>query len=188
MSQQTWVENLITNQVDGTAWATVTTPSSILTPNPQLWFPSNYFTTIGKALRIKAMGRVSNIVTTPGTLKLDVMMGPSSPPSINVFTGGAMALNIVAKTNVTWYMEAILIVRAVGAAALTTFMGMGQWESESAIGTPAGASGAVSLPASAPVVGSGINNSVPNVLDLFATWSLTGNTIQMHNFLVEALN
>lgn len=188
MSQQTWVETLITEQVDGTAYPfTGGVAGSILTPNPQLWFPANYFTTIGKKLRIKAAGRVSNIITTPGTLKLDVMMGPATP-TINVFTSGTMALNIVAKTNVTWYMDVTLTVRAVGAAALTTFMGVGNWESESAIGSPAGAAGSCSMPATAPAVGSGINNSVPNVIDLYATWSLTGNTIQLHQYSIEAMN
>jgi hypothetical protein len=54
-------------------------------------------------LSIRAAGRVSNIVTTPGTLTLDVRIGPTS--NIIVANGGAMALNTVAKANVPWWLE-----------------------------------------------------------------------------------
>jgi len=86
-------------------------------------------------------------------------------------------------------MEVILTCRAIGGAAATSLMGIGTWISESAVGAPAGAAVGVSMPASSPIVsGTLFDNTVANVLDLFATWSLTGNSILVHQYSVEAMN
>jgi hypothetical protein len=187
MSVNTWVETLITSQSDGAALSG-TSAASILPAQAKFTLPSNYFEKIGKGLRIKAMGRVSNIVTTPGTLTLDVRLNTTP---IIVFNGGAMQLNAVAKTNVTWWLEILLTCRAIGSGTSANLMGIGQWSSESVVGSPVpgtGGSGQLSMPASAPAVGTGFDSTVTNIVDLFGTFSLTGNSLTLHEYFLESLN
>lgn len=186
MSIQSWQETLVSAQVDGTALTASTTPTSILPGAAKLTLPANYFL-IGRVLRVKATGRVSNIVTTPGTLTLDIRFG-----AVIVANGGAMALNVVAKTNVTWWLEWILTCRAIGGTTTANMMHTGQWVSEAVVGSPlptAGGSGALNLPASAPAVGTGFDSTAAQTVDMFGTWSLNNaNSIQVHQYTLEAMN
>jgi hypothetical protein len=192
MSIQGWAETLISSQIDSTALTNTVTPTSILPPAARFTLPANFFSAIGKTMRIKAFGRVSNIVTTPGTLTLDVRFGTIATPIV-VFNGGAMQLNAVAKTNVTWYLEALLTCRSIGNGTLATMIGAAQWTSEAVVGSPlpaAGGAGCFNLPASAPAVGTGFDSTTTNVVDLFGTFSIAnaGNSIQTHGYALEALN
>lgn len=185
MPNQTWHETLITAQGDGTA-VTGTGEGSLLPTQAKFTLPANFLDTIGKTLRIRAAGRISNIVTTPGTLTLRVKLD-----TIVVAASSAMQLNAVAKTNVSWLLEWELTVRSLGASAAATFMHQGLWTSESVVGSPApsaGGSGALLIPASAPAVGTGFDSTVAAQLDLAAIFSLTGNSIQLHQFTLESLN
>lgn len=186
--RQTWTGLLISQQADGAALNTSTTETSILPGQAKFTLPANYLQDVGQTLRLRAMGRISNIVTTPGTLTLRVKFG-----SIIVATSGALALNVAAKTNVTWILDWDLTVRSVGSSTAATLMHSGQWQSESVIGSPAaGAGGAGShiIPASAPAVGTGFDSTVANQIDLTAQWSISNaaNSIQCHSYKLESLN
>ncbi len=183
MSGQSWQETLIQAKVDGTA-VTGTSEGSLLPAQAKFTLPANFLDRIDKTLRIRASGRISNIVTTPGTLTLRVKFG-----SIVVAASSAMQLNAVAKTNVTWWLEWALTAREIGAAA--NFMHTGLWTSESVVGSPlpsVGGSGSLLIPASAPAVGTNFDSTIANVLDLAAIFSLTGNSIQLHQFALESIN
>lgn len=188
MSNNTWVELIGFDVADGTALNTSTTPTSLLPASAKFTLPANFFNYAGKKLRVRAAGRISNIVTTPGTLTLDFRLG-----SVVAFNGGAMALNIVAKTNVSWIFEAELEARAIGSGTSAALLGIGKWLSESVIGSPlpsAGGSGLLLLPASAPANGTGFDSTAAQQIDLFATWSISNaaNSIQVHQFSLESLN
>ncbi len=188
MSLQTWQETLITAQVDGTALNTSTTATTILPPAARYTLPPG-FMAVGKALRVTATGRLSVINPTPGNLTLDVRMGPTS--NIVVFNGGAMPLNTAAaKTNVTWWFEAMLTCRSIGASTTATLMGTGWLQSEAVNGAAVGTAESISLPTSAPAVGTGFDSTVAMVVDLFATFSVSaaGNSIQLHQYTLEAMN
>lgn len=186
MSRQTWCETLISAETDGTALTASTTPTSILPAAAKLTLPAN-FLDIGRELRITASGRISNVVTTPGTLTLDVRFG-----SVVAANGGAMALNTVAKTNLPWMLEWYLTCRSIGASTSATMFHQGKWISESVIATPlpaAGGTGMFLIPATAPSVGTGFDSTAAFVIDLFATWSINNaNSIQVHQYRVESLN
>jgi hypothetical protein len=185
-------QTLITAQVDGTALTNSTTPTSILPPAARLVLPTNFFF-IGKRLRIEARGRISTVVTTPGTLTLDVRLGSIATPIV-VFNGGAMNLNTTAQTNASWELEATLTCRAIGNGTVANLMGVGSFASRALIGSPAvaaGSPGIAILPDTAPAVGTGFNSAdVTNVVDLFATWSIANasNSIQVHDYAVTDLN
>lgn len=188
MSLQSWQQLLVSQAQDGTALNTSTTETSILHTSAKFTLPANLLSYPGQALRIRAMGRISNIVTTPGTLTLRVKFGATA-----VAASPAFALNTVAKTNVTWILDWDLTLRAVGGGTSANFMHSGQWQSESYVGSPAasaGGPGTGMIPASAPAVGSGFDSTVANVVDLTAQWSISnaGNSIQCHSFKLESLN
>lgn len=178
-------------QVDGAALTASTTPTSIIHATAKIGLYANFFR-VGKRIRVVAAGRVSNIVTTPGTLTLDLRIGPALPPTIVCANGGAMSLNIVAKTNVPWLLYWELTCRAIGATTAANLMHQGEWTSESVIGSgvpTATGAGTHMLPNAAPAVGTGFDSTISNYLDLFATWSLNNaNSITCHQFHVEELN
>lgn len=186
MSLQTWSETLITAQTDGTALTGSTSATSILPAAAVYTVPAG-FLQIGRAFRVSAHGRVSNIVTTPGTLTLDIRFG-----SVIVANGGAMSLNTTAKTNVPWYLEWTLTCRSIGASTSATMMHQGKWTSESVIGSAAptaGGAGTHLLPNATPAVGTGFSSVAAFTVDLFATWSLNNaNSIQVHGYTLVALN
>lgn len=190
MSFQSWTGLLISAQVDGTALNTSTTETSILPGQAKYTLPANFLTYAGQTLRVRAMGRISNIVTTPGTLTFRVKFG-----SIAVAASQAMQLNAVAKTNVTWILDWDLTLRSVGSGTTATFMNSGQWQSESVVGSGTGAAGSTgpgcfTIPASAPAVGTGFDSTSTNIIDLTAQWSISNaaNSITLHSYKLESLN
>lgn len=187
MSLQTWQETLITSSVDGAQILNSTTQASVIPAAAKLTLPANYFA-VGKVLKITAMGRISNVVTTPGTLLFQVLFGATA-----VYNNGAAAmnLNVVAKTDVAWWLELIGTCRAIGATA--NVMWHGQWTSESVVGAPAnsaGGAGSLFIPASAPAVGSNFDSTVAQVVDLQAKFSVATATTALtcHQYKIESLN
>lgn len=187
MSFQGFQETLIASQVDSTALTASTTPTTILPTAAVYTVPAN-FMAIGRRLRLTAWGRISTVVTTPGTLTLDVRFG-----SVVVANGAAMALNIVAKTNVGWFLQWDLVCRAIGGGTSANMMHQGIWSSEAVIGSPlpsVGGAGCHMLPIStAPAVGTGFDSTASQAVNLFATWSLNNaNSILTHQYTLESLN
>jgi hypothetical protein len=186
----TWVECVNAQQTDGPA-VTNTTPLSLLgvaAGNLKPVIPAGALDKIGKVLRVRAYGRVGTVVTTPGTLTLDLRLG-----SVVVANGGAMALNVVAKTNVPWALEWMLTLRAVGGGTTANFMHQGTWTSEAVIGSPAPAAGGAGthlLPNATPAVGTGFDSTAAQTFDMFATWSVNNaaNTLTLHQLILEVLN
>ena len=106
-----------------------------------------------------------------------------------------MNLNTTAQTNATWEFEADLVCRTIGASApRRKLLGAGRFtSSRAAIGSAAvaaGYPGSALLPDTAPVVGTGFDSTITNVVDLFATWSAasSSNSITLHQFSIESLN
>jgi hypothetical protein len=184
MSLQSWSETLVTAQVDGTQILNSTTQASIIPAAAKFTLPANFFS-IGKKLRITASGRVSNVVTTPGTLLFQVLFGATA-----VFNSGnaTIALNTTAKTDVTWDLLIDMTCRAIGASAnlMTTL----KWTSESVVGAASGTTLTAFIPASAPAVGSNFDSTTAQVVDLQAKFSVATATTAMtlHEYSLEALN
>lgn len=165
-------------QIDGGALTASITATSLLPAQAKPIYTAQTARQ-GLVYLLFAAGRITNVVTTPGTLTLDVRFG-----SIIVANGGAMSLNVVAKTNVPWYLFWMLTCRAIGTTG--NFMHQGTWTSESVIGSPlptAGGAGTHLLPNAAPAVGSNVDLGANQTVDLFGTWSISNaNSIQAHQF------
>lgn len=182
---------LVEGQADGTAVANSTTETTLLPPVAKIFLPSGYINRVGKSFFVRAGGRISNIVTTPGTLTLKFKLGPTA--NIAVATSQAFQLNAVAKTNVAWSLELHMLVRSIGASTSATIFPTGIWTSESNVGSAVPASGSPGgaiWQTATPVVGTGFDSSVANQIDLTATFSIAnaGNTIQLHTFALEDLS
>ena len=160
MSLQTWQETLINTNVDGAALTNTTTATSIIggtgtgASQAKISLPTNFFY-VGRRVRIRAMGRISTLTAAPGTLTLDVRLG-----AVIVANGGAMSLNVVAKTNVPWWLDWELVCRAIGSGTISNLMHQGLWQPEAVIGSPlptVGGNGSLLIPVGAPTVGTGFD-------------------------------
>lgn len=189
MSLQTWQETIVSAATDGPTLTAAARASCIPTAN-RIVLPNNFFY-IGRKLLFKMSGRISCAVTTPGTARFDICMG--SAGTTIVFDSLAINLNVVAKTNVHWYLEAGLVCRAVGNGTSTTFIPMGcQFVSEAVVGSPlptAGGSGGVILPYNtAPAVGAGMDNTAASIVDVFFTQTVATGSLTVHTYQIDAVN
>lgn len=186
MPGSSWNGLLISQQADGAAVTTNGADTTLLNAQAKYTLPANFLDPIGRSLRIRAAGRISNIVTTPGTLTLRVKFG-----AIIVAASSAFQLNAVAKTNVTWVLDWEMTLRSPGGGTSATLMHTGTWISESNVGSAVPASGGAlvgMIPASAPAVGTGFDGTVSNQVDLTANFSLTGNSMTCHTFKLYSEN
>lgn len=186
--QQGYIATLLSSLADGATLTNTVTATSIVPVIARPTIPANYLVA-GKMFRMTATGRISTVVTTPGTLNLVFRLG-----AVAAIDSGAMALNIVAQTNANWILEQICTVRAVGATTTANILAQGKFQSHAVIGSPAptaGGAGIHMLPFNAaPAVGTGFDSTAANVLDLFATWSVANaaNSITCHQVFFEDLN
>jgi hypothetical protein len=179
-----YVETLITSQVDGPT-LTAAAAASCIPPAALYTLPANFWRHIGQQVLIEASGRISNVVTTPGTARFDVRFGGTV-----VFDSLAMNLNIAAKVSVGWWLRILLTCRTLGAAA--NLMGQGTWASEAVIGCAVptvGSSGIFLLPyASAPAVGSNFASTTAQQVDLQWTQTAATGSLTTHQYSLISLN
>lgn len=186
-----WRETLWVMPADGPALSNSTTAASLIgaTTNAKYTLAPNLLQFLGRRLQVKASGRISTVVTTPGNLTLDLRFG-----SVIIATSQAMALNVTAQTNATWDLEWDLTLRAVGAGTSANFMHTAKWISRASLNAPAVGTttgvGVVLIPDTAPAVGTGFDSSASQVFDIFATFSVANasNSITLHQASLDLLN
>lgn len=179
-------ERVLSVKEDGSALTSSNTQTSILPASAdELALPIG-FARIGRAIEFCFSGRISTVVTTPGTLDLELRFG-----STDVFSSGAMSLNTTAQTNRHWTLEGTLICRATGTGTSTTWFPVGcKFTSHAVIGSAeptAGGAGVHVLPYNTPpAVGTGYDNSASQAIDLLAQWSaVNANSITLHGGWVD---
>lgn len=141
-------------------------------------------------MRTTVRGALSNIVTTPGTVTFQIMMG-----SIVVWTSGAIQLNATAHTLLPFTLQVDWTVRAIGSSTSANVLGMGTLQGihftltagqTDAVNT----AGQFAVPATAPAVGTGFDSTIANIMDFWVGFSINnaGNGVQIQEYIVEALN
>ncbi len=179
-----FVETVGEAQVDGTA-LTAAARASALPGQAKRTIPPGFFRFIGQQARLTASGRISCVVTTPGTARYDLAFD-----SAVVFDTQAMNLNVVAKTNVGWWLDVLLTCRAVGASG--NLMGQGIWTSEAGVGAPAATAGGnavFTVPYNAaPAVGANFDTTIAHVVDFFFTQTVGTGSMTLHQFNLQSLN
>jgi len=143
----------------------------------------------GSKLRITAFGRISCVVTTPGTARFDVRLG-----STVIYDSGALNLNIVAKTTLPWWLDIAITCRTAGSSG--SFFGMCKWTSEAYINTAVATTGpapgsvlsSITGPETAPAVGANtVDLTASNTFDMFFTQTVATGSFTVHDFLLESL-
>ena len=185
MSVGYW-ETLATVAADGTA-LTAAARASLLQGSAKAGLytlPANKLR-LGDVLHLRASGRISCVVTTPGSITFDLSAGVAGTA---FFSSGVIPLNIVAKTNVPWVLDVEMIVRAVGNAA--NLFGMGFWLSEAALNVAVPSTGpgpgGNTLPYNtAPAVGSNVDFSIANIIDFNFTQTVATGSVQLHNYALS---
>jgi hypothetical protein len=185
---QTWIQTLQAIQVAGAQLSNTTTATSLLpSASPKFTFANNQFQNIGQCLRIKGCAQVSNVVTTPGTLTLDIRFGATV-----VFNGGAMQMSTTAHTTLPIWYEILLTLRAIGTNA--NFMGQGictgQPMSLTAVADSTTTVATVMMPNTTPAVGNNFDSTATQALDHFGTFSVSTSptNITLQQFTVESMN
>jgi hypothetical protein len=134
---------------------------------------------VGDVLSIRASGRISCVVTTPGTARFSLGIGAT-----DIFDTLAMNLNIIAKVNVPWTLDVEGTVRVVGNVAQIFWQG--NWFSEAIIGSlvaNVGPTSCVTVPINtAPVLGTAFDATIANILDFNFTQTVATGSCQLHNY------
>lgn len=187
MSLGYW-ETLASAQADGTALTAAARASAIQGGAKTALFKlTQNKLRIGDILNLNAFGRLSCVVTTPGTARFDLSAGVGGTAFFDTL---AMPLNIVAKTNVMWRLNAEGIVRAVGNAAAIFWNG--NWFSEASINTALPATGpgpgGQNVPYNtAPVVGTAFDHSVDQIIDFNFTQTVASGSMTLHGYRLALL-
>lgn len=170
----------------GTA-VTAASETSLLPAAAKAIIKANFFQ-VGTVLRVKAAGIISSVITTPGTARFKVKLGPTS--NIVVFDGLAILLDSTqAHTNDAWLLEILLTCRAVGSGTSANLWGTGVFQSNDVAGV--GTMPLAGMPAMLPwaqssqSVGTGFDSTVDNVLDLTFTQTVATGSITLEQYTVE---
>ncbi len=179
---------LVTAQVAGPNLTASTTATSLLPAQAKVTLPAGFFAYAGQKMIIKAHGQLGNIVTTPGTLTIDVRFGGTV-----VFNGGAMQLSSTAHTALPFWLDIELTCRAVGSGSSANLMGQGRMTAQSlsltAVADSTTTPATLLLPNTTPAVGTGFDSTATQQVDLFGTFSLNNaNAIQVHQFEIPSVN
>jgi hypothetical protein len=188
MSGAPFFSQVITSQkAAGTLFNTFTAAKSVINATELVQLPANYLT-IGSKLRIRAMGGLSNIVTTPGTVVFQVMMG-----SIVVWSSGTLQMTTTANTLTPFELEVNLRLDSIGSGTAAKFMATGKFIAlDATIGSganPTVTDTAVVLPVTSPAVGTGFDSTIADILDFWVGFSISnaGNGVQIYDYTVEQL-
>lgn len=147
-------------------------------------FGSNYFSLIGKAVRIRLFGRITT-AATPGNGQFTVYYGTGADANgVAVCQSAALALT-PSQTNLSWEAEFLIRCRTMGATG--TLFGTGKVLFNNAV--LASTLQPMMVPASAPAASAACDLTASLVLSpQFSRSGSTAETMQVHDVSYEALN
>lgn len=182
-----FTQQLTSQRAAGTLFNTYTTAKTVLNASELVTIPANYLA-VGSKLRVKVWGGLSNIVTTPGTVTFQIMMG-----SIVGWTSGAIQLSTTAHTLIPFDLDVTLRVDSIGSSTSAKFIGGGKLNGIMfTVGAGADSTtvvGQFPVPATAPAVGTGWDSTIANILDFWTGFSISNaaNGVQLYDYTVEQL-
>lgn len=192
MPTQGWNQTLVTQRTAGTVFDAYTTAKTVINQQDLYGFYANYFQ-LGSKLRTHVAMAISNIVTTPGTITFQVMLG-----SIAVWSSGAIQLNATAHTLLPATLDVDLTCQLTNTGvggAIAKFMGIGKLSGvmfTKTAGQVDGVNSETSLrvPATAPALGTAFDSTISQILDFWVGFSINNaaNEVRVDQYDVEALN
>lgn len=192
MPNQSWRQNVVRQKTAGTLFNTYTTAKTII--NQQDLYPlyANQIQ-LGFGLHVKAKYGISNIVTTPGTITFQIMLG-----SIVIWTSGAIQLNATAHTLLPATLDVDLTCQLTNTAvggAVAKFMGVGILTGVMFTKTAGQTDGAnsesiITVPVTAPALGAAFDGTISQILDHWVGFSISnaGNGVQIADYSVDIVN
>ncbi len=146
---------------------------------------SNYFSYVGKAVRIRMFGRWST-AATPGTQTFTWLWGTGADNNGTAIFSSAVITPIASLVNTSWMMEAIIRCRTMGATG--TLFGTGTFRFLNSLTTTTALTEFL-MPVTAPAASGSLDLTAASFISpqTLATTSTT-NTHVVHDFLFEALN
>ena len=175
------VQTLAVQVAEGTRITTITTPASLLTAGAKFTLPANYFV-VGKTLRMRVVGHGLSSGSAD-QYKLDIHFG-----SVTIFSS-QFAFSF-SGSEATWLFDVIFTCRSVGSGTSATVALMGLLFG-AGLAVSGGNTGVIAAPAAPPIVSSGFNSTVSNVVDVFGS-IVSGATapfaLQVGMYILEALN
>lgn len=135
---------------------------------------------------LRATGRISSAVTTPGTARFDLAFGTSLGTAV-MDTGAIVLDPAIVHTNAGWILDLWGTVRTEGNAA--NIFWQGTWVCEDIVGVAAGAVpravAIAMLPwGVAPSVGANFDNTVIEQIDLNFTQTVATGSCQLHQYIL----
>jgi hypothetical protein len=196
MSLQSWEETLVSEYIDGPLQNTYTTAKSIFgvdgtdqAAHCKYTLPANFWVP-GKTVMVNLRGNLSNIVTTPGTVTFQFMLG-----AVIAWTSGAINFSTTAHTTLPFWLDIDLTCQVAGGGTQAKLMGQGVITSQCVSNTSAADSVANSLPTlllpnTTPAQGTGFDSTASQKVDIFVGFSTSnaGNGVQSRQYRLRALN
>lgn len=141
---------------------------------------------VGDVLALKASGRISCAVTTPGTARFDLSFGGTAN-----FDTLAMPLNTTVQTNVPWFLDVMGTVREIGTTGNIFWQGL--WSSTASLNVAAVATGPwdgnIVVPYNtAPVIAANLDLTVSQLTDLQFTQTVATGSVTMHNYVLSLMS
>jgi len=169
MARNTWIETL---SVQGAGTAITSTASEGLLFNDVSISPG--YMVPGRILNITMAGKVSNAVTTPGTMTFRVRWGGSGGTIL--VTSGALTQNIIVQTDKTWFAQ--ISVQCITDGAAGTFLTWGHMQRGNCAAAVVADMTPDLLPASGLAVVSSLDTTTVKLLSVTAQSSVTTASIQ----------
>lgn len=196
MSLQTWEETLVALRQDSPFQTTYTAAKSVFgvdgtdqSASAKYTLPANFWVP-GKSVNVQLRGDISNIVTTPGTITFQVMLG-----AVIAWTSGAINLSTTAHTRLPFWLDVDLTCQIDGGGTQAKLMGQGMIISQAVVNTSVADSVANTLPSlllpnTTPALGTGFDSTAAQKLDIFAGFSISnaGNGIGVRQYRLRAMN
>lgn len=189
MSGNFWQEVFITATKDGPA-LTAAAAATALDASYKWTLPNGYLSIIGRRMKLTICGRISCVVTTPGTARFDVRAGGTV-----MFDTNAMNLNVVAKVTLPFIMEIWFTMRAIGNGTIANAFGFGRFSSEAVVGSPLSTAGGNGVLCSSgggglgvTAVGAGFDSTPANAIDVFFTQTVATGSMTVQEYALESCN
>jgi len=196
MSLQTWGECLVCQKADSPLQTTFTTAKSVFGVDGtdaaaacKYTVPAGFFVP-GKTLEINMRGDMSNIVTTPGTITFQVMVG-----AVIAFTTGAIQFSTTAHTTLPFWLDIDLTCQLEGGGTQAKLMGQAKITSNCISNTAVADSVASDIPTlmgpnTTPALGTGFDSTAAQKIDIFAGFSISnaGNGVRSRQYRLIAWN
>lgn len=143
-----------------------------------------YFSRIGKKLRIRLFGRMTTVLT-PGNGSFNVYYGSGADANgVLLMTGAPVALS-ASQINMSWAAEIFVHCRSIGSAGTLFCTGKAHFN----VGLIASTLQPILLPASAPAVSPACDLTAANIISVqYLRSGSTVETMQVHDMEVVAMN